>query len=347
MSLYLIDYSIPLPGESKYNATIARMDVVKTFLSAGATFINWHPITMVQIPKLRGLLWRIGDIYNVWKDTRCLKEGDEVYFQYPYLGTNLQRIIKAVHSRKAKVTLLVHDVEFLRGIMSVSQQEMRTQVALLNSADCLLVHTPQMRERLQQCGVTTQMKPLMLFDYYAKDDYRDIEEQTADKNVIAFAGNLNKSAFLRPLDASTIPPSCTYHFYGVKPETEFHNDRIKYQGKFSPEHTGTIHAGWGLVWDGDGIDTCSGMLGEYLQMIAPHKLSLYIASGIPVIVWSKSAHAQFVKDNNIGIVVDSLNDIYNIITNISNETYKQMVYETRTIGDQLRRGGYLKSLIIR
>lgn len=342
MNKYLIDYSIPLPGESKYNATVARMDVVKTFLSIGADFINWHPLLTIPIPKVKGYIWKLGDIYQALKTLSKFNEGDDVYFQYPHLGQCLTKIIKLIKQRRAKVILIIHDLEFLR---YPNMKGFEKQINLLNSVDRLLVHTPQMKKRLFQLGVKTRMDYMTLFDYYAEDPYRDINALIADKNVIAFAGNLNKSIFLRKLDKSVIPIDFTFNFYGIEPKIRYNNNNINYKGKFQPKHTGKIHAGWGLVWDGDSINTCSGTLGEYLKMIAPHKLSLYLASGIPVIVWNKCAHAQFVKDNNIGLTVEKISDAYCKINSISNTQYKEMVINARKIGDRLRKGIFLKRLI--
>lgn len=338
MSTILINYNVPLPGTANYTGSIARNDVTTTFQSIGSRIVNWRPLLTILISKVRVIGWKIGDFLQAFRELPHIHKGDDLFFQYPYegIGVNLQCIIKVLRFRKPHITLLIHDLEFLRYPEIVSAEE---QIKTLNNVDCLLVHTVEMQNRLKALGVTTEMKPMILFDYYAKDPYRDIEEQLNDKNVIAFAGNLNKSVFLHKLDDSIIPLNITYRFYGTQPKITFYNQRIDYQGKFSPEHTGVIHAGWGLVWDGESIDTCSGHLGNYLRIIAPHKLSLYIASGIPVIVWSKSAHAKFVQDNKIGFAVDSIEDIYDKIINISNENYKEMVVNTRHIGNQLRGGG--------
>ena len=83
---FIIDYSIPLPGESKYNATIARKDVVRTFVSCGATFMNWHPITTLSIPKIKCIINRVGDLFQAIIGLRKIKREEKVYFQYPYLA---------------------------------------------------------------------------------------------------------------------------------------------------------------------------------------------------------------------------------------------------------------------
>lgn len=341
--MIIIDYSIPLPGETKYNATIARKDVVRTFVSCGATFMNWHPITTLSIPKIKGIINRVGDVFQAIIGLRKIKREEKVYFQYPHLGNSLRLIIMLFKVKRVNVTLLIHDLEFLRhpDVKNMAQ----SQIALFNSVDKLIVHTSKMKTKLSELGVKTPMEILQLFDYYSVDSFRNIREQLVDKKIIAFAGNLNKSAFLKFLDESSISPTVSFRLYGNEPHIKFFNNQIYYQGKFSPEHTSCLHAGWGLVWDGDSIDTCTGSLGNYLKYIAPHKISLYLAAGIPVIVWNKSAQADFVRHNKIGIAVNSIEESYDIINNIKDEEYQEILANVRGVGETLRRGGYLKRII--
>lgn len=322
---------------------MARTDVVKTLCSVGAIYVNWQMQFIPYVPKfMRKPVRYVCDTIEAKIFLHRVQKGDEIYFQVPHLGKRLSSIVKWLKAKGAKLYFIIHDLDFLRYPNRISPDGI---IAIINSADCIFVHTPQMEEKLAQIGVTAKMQPIMLFDYYAIDPYRDVEEQVKDRLSIAFAGNLNKSVFLRKLDESVVPDYITVKLYGVEPQIGYKNHRIVYQGKFKPEHTGKIHAGWGLVWDGDSIDTCSGDLGEYLKIIAPHKLSLYIASGIPVIVWSGSAHADFVRKNNIGIAVDSISDAYGLLSNLTVEEYKVMVHNTRLIGNKLRKGEFLKSVI--
>lgn len=343
MANILINYFIQFSAGSKFNATVARMDVIKTFESISAETINFHTPVKAKDPNIRRMLSYIPDCIQASKQFKHIKSGDKVYFQYPYQGGNFMYDLRKLHAKGTNITILIHDLEWLRS--KSRQSRIDKNVKWLNSADELLVHTPQMADRLRQAGVTTAMRPMILFDYYAKDPYRDIDEQAADKNVIAFAGSLDKSAFLRVLDKSSIPENITFRLYGLEPKQAFHNKQMQYQCKFKPDHTGTIKAGWGLVWDGNDIDTCSGDLGNYLRMIAPHKLSLYIASGIPPIVWNESAHAKYITDNHLGIAVSSIKDAYNKIASVTYEEYRNMAQNCRNIGNELRRGGFLKKVL--
>ena len=99
------------------------------------------------------------------------------------------------------------------------------------------------------------------------------------------------------------------------------------------------------MWDGTSIDTCEGDLGDYLRLIASHKLSLYLAMGIPVIVWKDSAEAEFVTREGLGIAVSGLKELPDRISAISDEEYGRMLDRCRAQGSVLRRGGMLKKRV--
>ena len=87
------------------------------------------------------------------------------------------------------------------------------------------------------------------------------------------------------------------------------------------------------------------MFGEYLKMNNPHKASLYLASGFPIIVWRQSALADFVRKNSCGILVDSLFEIADILDSISNDEYEELIRNSKKIGDNICNGHYLKTAL--
>ena len=62
---------------------------------------------------------------------------------------------------------------------------------------------------------------------------------------------------------------------------------------------------------------------NYLKIIAPHKFSLYVLAGLPLIVWKDSAMAKLVEMKNIGITVTSLSEISARISAVSDNDYKE------------------------
>jgi hypothetical protein len=66
---------------------------------------------------------------------------------------------------------------------------------------------------------------------------------------------------------------------------------------------------------------------------------------MPIIVWEHSSLADWVKQENIGIVVSTLKHIDSLIDSIPDEKYHDMVQNARRIGQQLREGYYLKQAL--
>lgn len=199
-----------------------------------------------------------------------------------------------------------------------------------------------MAKALKTLGVTTKMNVIHLFDYYSKDAMPELEETLKRKSEIAFAGNLEKSKFLEPLMRHSFT-NINLELYGLKGNRNLDgNNRIHYRGVFQSDHTGAVKAGWGLVWDGDSLDTCSGILGNYLKLNSSHKLSLYLASGIPVIVWKESALVSWLTERHVALAISSLNDLESTIANITETEYNDMVIAARELGSQLRNGELLK-----
>ena len=49
-----------------------------------------------------------------------------------------------------------------------------------------------------------------------------------------------------------------------------------------------------------------------------------MSAGIPVITWEKAAIADFVKEHQVGIVVDSLMELSSVLNEITEEQYAKM-----------------------
>ncbi len=104
-----------------------------------------------------------------------------------------------------------------------------------------------------------------------------------------------------------------------------------------------VKGDFGLVWDGDSVSACSGDWGHYLQYNNPHKTSLYIRCELPVIIWKKAALASFIKDNGIGICVDSLEELNDILNHLSPEDIINMKKNIKSVSQKLANGHYTLS----
>ena len=248
-------------------------------------------------------------------------------------------------NRKVKSYLLIHDIESLRNKEIKSFSDFKYSIlhflqnkTVLERVDGVIAHNDKMKSELEKMGINEgKIVSLEIFDYLIPQ-YE--VKKTHEKDTILLAGNfdIKKTKYARQL-----PKSPNFSVYGINFEEKNPPQNVHYNGAFTPEELPYyLQGGFGLVWDGDSPYTCSGMFGEYLKMNNPHKASLYLASGFPIIVWRQSALANFVKKNNCGILVDSLFEIAERLDSISNEEYEELIKNSKKIGDNVRNGYYLK-----
>ncbi len=275
---------------------------------------------------------------NLFIEFNKINSHSELFFQYPFTKY-VNYWFWFLKIKKIKLKVLIHDIESLRYVGTISNEE----VVCLSHFDEIIVHTDSMKNLLVCNGINeSKIKTLYLFDYLVDKSLSNISQTFG--YTICFAGNLDKSLFLSKLK-SIASPNMKYVLYGSMPSSNIFTDNIIYSGKFSPDDISILNADWGLVWDGNSVDTCEGQLGEYLKYNSSHKLSLYLAKGIPVIVWSQSAVASFVSDNNLGIIVNSLMEINSKIESLGNSGYLEMMKEIKYFSEKIRSGEMLKSII--
>ena len=182
---------------------------------------------------------------------------------------------------------------------------------------------------------------LEIFDYLSS--YQNKDSHFDDEATICFAGNLNKSRFIY-----TIPDNIRdlgINLYGNGYELK--KDKLpylNYQGTYSSEKISSIIKGkYGLIWDGEKSNTCTGLVGNYLKYNNPHKLSMYLVANIPIIIWDQAAEAQFVKKNNVGITISSIDEIPNKLSSIDAKKYDKMLDSVKLIKNKLLQGKYLNT----
>ena len=141
--------------------------------------------------------------------------------------------------------------------------------------------------------------------------------------------------------------SVNVNLYGLNfDEKILDSQSIHYKGAFpAAEIPSKLTEGFGLVWDGNGTIGCTGNTGEYLKYNNPHKLSLYLVSGMPVVIWREAAEAEFVKNNNVGLLVDSIEQFSEIYDSIDEKEYYEMVNNAKNVSAKLREGYYLSVVI--
>lgn len=271
----------------------------------------------------------------------AIKRGSLVLFQYPFapFGEFFTLFFcKCLKLKKCTLLFMVHDLVHYRETLVFDKYEIK----ILNTADELIVHTPKMQELFKSYGINRPCRILWLFDYITPEE--PVMKQQVS-NDIAFAGALDKSVFLHQI--KRVPyKQLELHLYGNQPkDTSDYPQWMKYVGRFSPENITMLHESWGLSWDGDGISALEGVIGNYLKYISPHKVSLYIAAGLPVIISKESALAGFIEENKLGVTISSLYDIEEELKNLSEKEIQLIQKSVSKMSERLRKGDMLGSVI--
>ena len=279
-----------------------------------------------------------------------LNQNDVIILQFPLLWQSLKKQIriKFLKKRNFKVYLLIHDIESLRKKKIKSFSDFKHSIiyflqnkTVLERVDGIIAHNDKMKSELVKMGINQEkIVSLEIFDYLVPNFN---EDKNYDKDKILLAGNfdIRKTRYARKL-----PEKPEFEIYGINFESEHLPNNVHYKGAFTPDELPNhLQGGFGLVWDGDSAHTCSGMYGEYLKINNPHKASLYLASGFPIIVWSQSALADFVKNNNCGLLINSLFEIAETLKSISEDEYQELIKNSKRIGKKIRQGYYLKTAL--
>ncbi|MDR0751049.1 MAG: hypothetical protein LBF12_00455 [Christensenellaceae bacterium] len=329
--------SMPKENWANHAGYKATADVEKIFEKHNLKKFNQNPIFFENKKTIFGVLFAIMQRISVSFKLRTLK-GHMIFIQYPYPPRRIPdaAVIRAI--RRNKACLVVHD------IASIRNDPARAEKEVFEHAEYIISHNPKMTEKLLAMTDNSEIINLNIFDYLT-DNINTCERQKNDG--IVFAGNLNsiKAGFLYEYGKNST--DFTLNLYGMYlEEDKITNDKLQFKGCFDPEELiQKIEGSFGLIWDGNSCTTCSGRYGEYLRYNNPHKTSLYIIAGLPIIVWSEAAMADFVLKNNIGIVVDSLIDLPSVINNITDEQYNEMHRNVLVLAKSLMNGDILGNII--
>lgn len=223
------------------------------------------------------------------------------FFQLPFSKNVIKRT-------KAKIKIgIVHDIN---GLRYQKNDVLANELESIKMLDYIIVHNSRMKEYLCNLGVKEEKLIILgIFDYLSNMSEDKKSNGRVDNLQIVYAGNLlrEKSPFLYQLDDNKMNFSINLYGKGIEKSI---SENLIYKGAFKPDKLNLIEGNIGLVWDGN-FDESDEKISfkNYTKYNNPHKISCYIAAGLPVIVWSKSAVADFVEDNNIGYIINNIYDI--------------------------------------
>ncbi len=211
-----------------------------------------------------------------------IRSGDVILLQYP-VKKYFSLICRIARMRGAATVAFIHDLGSFRRKKLTPAKEIKR----LRHADRIIAATDAMRDWLLGHNISRPVDVLGLHDFLS--DATPCSPTASATPRIIYAGSLNlrKNSFLLQSDKFTDGISLTLFGNMSADEQKLlpADATITYRG-FMPADifisTAASESDFGLVWDGERIDTCSGDFGEYLAVNAPHKASLYLRAALPL-----------------------------------------------------------------
>lgn len=337
------------PG-NKYKKYFIRQYSFLEYMHGGIGFVDVETIMMnegyqpIEFPCHDQFSWKAKWLRLLYliKTFFTIKGPTVVVFIFPVYAGMIRWLLKLLKKKKGvRIICFIGDID---GIKDGSREGLKADIRRLQRYHHFIVHNAAMQQWVEQHIPGANTAAIHFFDFLAKP-YND--ERTLSRDIV-FAGNLEKSVFLEKLGELALSGSSLhFYLYGPGSTEKMHLQRnATWMGIEKPyDLPAKLKGSFGLLWDGDSIGEPGGSLGDYMRYISHHKLSLYILSGLPLIVPEIAGSAMLVEKYKIGISVKSLYEIGDKINSITDDEYQQMKKNMQPLAKKIRAGGCIKEAL--
>ncbi|MDR0199374.1 MAG: beta-1,6-galactofuranosyltransferase [Streptococcaceae bacterium] len=336
-------YWITCPAENEWNAATKSGIIISQDAAKSASEIGFRVLHYPRLyaGTLREMPWQERMDY-LEAITAPVMPGDVVVIQYP-IWTNYVRWENEffdyfVNNKKGvKLAALVWDV--LSWVHDDRERDYSGDwsLSMLNKFDVVIAANEKMARRMHEEGAVKG--PFLAMGI----------------SDLRYAGAIQEKKFLKRLYyvATGINPNMLEDY---KAQTEMvligpHGDLGKIAEKFqllgamkSVEIPRVFEGGFGLVDYGRDAHY-KGMLryGEYNN---PMKLSMYLAAGLPPVVLEKSAHAAWIREKGLGLVLSNLTELDLALSKLTEEDYARFLTNMAPYSRAVRQGWFVKHTLM-
>ena len=235
-----------------------------------------------------------------------------------------------------KKVFLIHDVPPL--MFESNRYLLKRYIDLYNQADLIILPSQNMADFLRSAGLLVPKIMIQkMWDFPVSVDFG----MTPHFNkLVSFAGdsNMEKFTFVKEWKYNNVKLAVT----ASEGDWE-HGENISLMGWFNDQsllaNALRNNGGYGLLWSEDEYTK------KYMKLCICSKLSLYLASGLPVIVHHSIPAADIILRKNLGFAVDSLDEAVEKIESTTEEQYNQMVHDVGIFGELVRGGYFTRKLL--
>lgn len=309
-------------------------DKAKTDVENIMTSLGYRNIGLPQRREESSVKAYFITLASVMRAVTRLHRGDILVLQYP-LKKYYDFVVRRAVAKGVRVVTLIHDLgSFRRKKLTVEEEIKR-----LSYSSVVIVHSVAMRRWLTDNGLKVPMVLLGLWDYLSDSKPSVAMRDAASRSELMFAGNCSPVANGWIYKLGKEEPDVDVILYGNGFDSEAAAPNLHSLGHVESDTLiATARGQYGVAWYGDSLDGGEGALGEYLQYNSPHKISLYLRSGMPVIIWDRAGLADVVRRLGVGICVPSLRGIGKVLAEITPEQYAAMLENVNRVSEALSRG---------
>ncbi len=282
-------------------------------------------------------------LFSLFKIVLRVRKGADIVFLYPGYARLAQLLVRLL-LRYRKDTRLICFLTDIDGIKDGDDGKLKKEISFFKRLKYFIVHNERMKQWLNENVGGVQSVETDFFDFLASPS---VQPRTISPNIV-FAGNLSKSQFLEQMGLiQQEQPDLHFDIYGPHQTLEMlAQPNLSWHGVDDPYGLPQkLKGSFGLLWDGTSIRGMDGSIGRYMKYISHHKLSLYILSGLPIIVPAASAGEYLVKKYKIGVAVNNISGIEEAINALSEDQYQQMRKNMQPLAKKISTGGCLKDAL--
>ena len=246
------------------------------------------------------------------------------------------------HRKGVKVVTVIPDL----GCFSRKKLTVEREMERLAHSDALIVHNPTMHKWLKDHGYQGEMQIIGLFDYLSPAPITSKRQapNAPGEYSIFFAGSLttkhNEFIYMLPEQLK----GHKFYLYGAGFREDLAKEELVYKGFAADYELMENNLGdFGLSWYGESLTEGKGMIGEYMAYNNPHKILLYLRCNAPVIIGKTAALAPFIEENGIGICVDTLENLGEVLEKVTLEDYKRMQKNVKAMSDKIASGYFFRT----
>lgn len=265
-----------------------------------------------------------------------LNAGDVVIFQSPtWNGVDWDNaLVDKIKLYGGRVVFFIQDVPPIQ--FENNYFLMPYFIDMYNKAEVVVVPSEKMYQRLVEEGLT--VKKYVVQKMWDFNVHMDLHTPSFEKKLY-FLGDVSRFPFFQNWQFNT-----PLHVFGNhKPDYDY--SKVHFGGWLNKTELllELSKGGFGLVW---GNQENPKDESDYYKMNCSYKLASYLSAGIPVIVPDYLSNADFVKENNIGFVVSSLEEADQVIQECSEEKYSEMRSSVKNVQYLINNGYFTKKLFV-